>query len=90
MEARTVDYGGIGWAMNAIRSGHPVRRRDWPDGMRLCYVEAQAPAQAYVALILPDGSSTPWACTNNDVLATDYDYAGGKAGGAFLDEVLQV
>jgi hypothetical protein len=30
MEARTMDYGAIGWAINAVRLGHKVRRSGWP------------------------------------------------------------
>lgn len=29
MEARTIDYGGIGWAVSHMRHGHRLRRLSW-------------------------------------------------------------
>jgi len=86
MESRTKDYGAIGWAMNAIRNNHSVRRASWPAGQRLVYVPAEVSnlphkmgdggaMQAYVALVLPDSSTVPWSCTNADLMADDWAYA---------------
>jgi hypothetical protein len=36
MEARTMDYGAIGWAINHVRLGHKVRRNAWPGNV---YIE---------------------------------------------------
>lgn len=32
MEARTLNYGDIGWAINHARLGHKMRRKNWPAG----------------------------------------------------------
>lgn len=79
MEARTRDYGSIGWAVGHLRHGWKLRRQDWPDGQWLMFdtpasTSASAPTPApKVTLVLSTPDNTvPWQATQGDLLATDW------------------
>jgi hypothetical protein len=72
MESRTVDYGGIGWAVNHLRHGHAMRRASWPAGRQLVLDTGQTPP--CVCLQESAGAGLqPWLSSNPDLLAADWE-----------------
>jgi hypothetical protein len=87
MEARTVDYGGIGWAVNHLRLGHRMRRRGWngrdmwiafvPDGSTQIpqkYADG-LPVNSVLVMKGVDGHLAAWLCSQTDLLASDWEMA---------------
>lgn len=75
MEARTVDYGSIGWTVNHLRHGHRMRRRAWREGAFVVLVtpdKSSPVTQRYFALRDPDGNQTVWSPDHADLLAADW------------------
>jgi hypothetical protein len=72
MEARTMDYGAIGWAINHVRLGHKVRRSGWPGN---AYIEL---ADSHILLCVDDVTGQPlkepesYVSDQHDLLANDW------------------
>ena len=75
MEGRTVDHGGIGWAVNHLRHGHRMRRRAWPEGAFVVLItpdKSSPVTQRYFGLRDGDGNQIVWTATPADLLAADW------------------
>lgn len=70
MEARVLDYGAIGWAMNHLRLGHQMRRASWQASW---YIELDAGVQPPQIALHHNGTpEEPWEPTYADLLAGDW------------------
>jgi len=85
MEARTIDFGGIGWAVNHLRHGHRMRRSSWPPAIWVAFVPEGSTAvpqkfgdglpTAAVLMIGSAMSLSPWTAAHADLLAGDWEMA---------------
>ena len=88
MEAFTMEYGGIGWAVAHMRKGWHVRRKGWNSPkLWVAYVESvQAPGKLIEEVpgqalpILPtlfmrtaQGQLVAWLASQSDLLADDWE-----------------
>jgi len=89
MEARTIDFGGIGWSVNHMRHGHRMRRRIWRDkSIWVGYADNRdtrlvEPGTGSTRELLPmrpmlimknaDGTIGPWSAGQADLLAADWE-----------------
>lgn len=66
MEARVLNYGDIGWAVNHLRVDHEVRRKDWPTTfLRM--------RDSHIWLCVSDDDpGIPYQATMTDLLAGDW------------------
>lgn len=83
MEGDTKHYGSIGWLIGHLRAGHRMRHASWHKDTYLVFVPKDqsnlphkmaggASMTAYIALVVPDGTSTPWTATPADLLSTEW------------------
>jgi hypothetical protein len=81
---KTIDYGGIGWAVNHMRHGHKMRRRMWQNIEWVAYVPQGAtqipqkfanahPSGDFLVAKAKDGGLVPWTATQADLLAGDWE-----------------
>lgn len=80
----------IGWAVKQLRDGRRVTRPGWNG--RGMYLEMQVPDEhskmtlPYVYMYTATTDFVPWLCSQTDLLALDWQVAGGRvSGGAFGD-----
>jgi hypothetical protein len=85
MEARTVEYGGIGWAVNHLRLGHKIRRKGWnSSNLWVTMVPAGAtqvpekfaggyPTTAGFYMKTAHDELVPWLCSQIDLAAGDWE-----------------
>jgi len=71
MEARTQDYGAIGWCVNHLRLGHKMRRAAWPADTYLA-LDITAGKPGIIRLFAADQPGQLWHNSNADVLAADW------------------
>jgi hypothetical protein len=75
MEARTLDYGAIGWAINHVRHGHKLRRPGWPAGV---YIALDPTARSAILLCADDASGKRlkepvlYSANQRDLLSGDW------------------
>lgn len=69
MEAKTQDYGSIGWAINHLRHGHQMRRNIWPVGVYVA-LDAGTSLIKLFGPAIPEG--TLFESGNADLLTTDW------------------
>ena len=68
----------IGWAMKRTKDGHGVRRRIWPEGLHLVYMDNGPGSPVHGLdrmLLISSGPETyaAWAPTHADILAWDWE-----------------
>jgi Protein of unknown function (DUF2829) len=85
MEAKTIDYGGIGWSVNHMRHGHKMRRKVWRDrsiwvgyidGNDLAFAVPGAgtlPVRPMLLMRNSDGTVGPYSPGQADLLAADWE-----------------
>ena len=71
MEARTVTYGDIGWAVNHVRHGHKMRRTPWAAGTYVA-LDTSEGKPGIIRLFTATQPDQMWHNTNADVLADDW------------------
>jgi hypothetical protein len=94
MEARTIDFGGIGWAVNHMRHGHRLRRSSWlnkelwvgyvaaPEiSFRGPLVTPELPARPMLLMRQGDGTVGPYSPGQTDLLAGDWEVVDAPAPG---------
>ena len=78
---RSVQRGGIGWAVEQLQAGKRMRRAGWNGkGMWLDLVKPQPNNNVrlnmtvpYVCMSTAQGDLVPWLCSQTDLLATDWE-----------------
>ena len=82
MEARTIDFGGIGWAVNHMRHGHRLRRASWINkslwvGYReegnLDFAGQSVVTRPMLLMRQGDGTIGPYSPGQADLLAGDWE-----------------
>lgn len=85
MEARTIDYGAIGWAVNHMRHGHRMRRRGWnASNLWVSFVPAGSVSipqkfgdglntLPFLAMKTAQDEIVPWLASHTDILADDWE-----------------
>ena len=82
MEARTIDFGGIGWAVNHMRHGHRLRRASWINkslwvGYReegnLDFAGQSVVTRPMLLMRQGDGTVGPYSPGQADLLAGDWE-----------------
>ena len=85
MEAFTMEYGGIGWAVAHMRKGWRVRRKGWnASNLWLAYVPGGAASipqkvgggrnvLAFIAMKTAQDELVPWLCSQTDLLSGDWE-----------------
>jgi hypothetical protein len=85
MEARTIDFGGIGWAVNHMRHGHRLRRAGWSasnlwvgyvDNVDLAYPTPSGellPIRPMLVMKTAQDELVAWLASQSDLLAGDWE-----------------
>lgn len=94
---KTLDYGAIGWAVNHMRHGHRVRRKNWnASNLWVAYVPAgsvQVPqkfgagynVQPFLIMKTANDELVPWLCSQTDMLADDWELVNATQPGVYSD-----
>ena len=68
----------IGWAVERMKKGYQIRRHGWNGkGMYIALQEVDEHSkmqQSYVYISPVDGKLIPWLCSQQDLLAEDWEY----------------
>ena len=93
MEAKTIDFGGIGWSVNHMRHGHRMRRASWDKSLWVAYLDGSnivfrdyedtgdLPARPMLLMRQGDGTVGPYSPGQADLLAADWEIADGPQPG---------
>lgn len=72
-----MSIGGIGWAIDEMRSNQLMRRRGWHgEGMwvAICEESGAKMTAPFLYMRLPNGRLIPWVASQSDLLADDWEH----------------